>query len=71
MEMRGWHFYPIGGGITGTISYVGKDGVNLTCVMSHDNELFAGHENDPAWTGFNSAAPSLPILKRMGRRRVI
>lgn len=65
-EMRCWRFNYVGnnGGIV--IGYVGKDGVNLSTSFGFHQDIYAGHENDPAWTGFNSAYPFLAYIKKHG-----
>lgn len=66
-EMTSWKFGAVGntGGIN--ISYLGKDGVYLSRSFPLDNDMYSGHETDPTWTGYDSAAPILAYIKKYGK----
>lgn len=66
-EMTLWKFAYIGNSGGMTISYLGKDGVTLSNILAFDKDIYAGHETDPLWTNYDSAAPFLAYIKKNGK----
>ena len=65
-EMKGWTAGVINDSAGITVGYIGSDDVPTVLVFPMPKSLFAGHENDPSWTQYNSAAPILAYIKQFG-----
>lgn len=65
-EMRSWKFNIVGDSGSLNISYLGKDGINLSRGFPLSKEMYAGHETDRTWTEYDSAGPFLAYIKKNG-----
>ena len=65
-EMRNWKFGTAGDSAGISIGYIGADGQLLLSELPLSKDEVSGHENDPTWTGIDSAAPFLAYIKKNG-----
>lgn len=65
-ELKGWTAGVLGDSAGVTFGYIGSDGVPLTVGLPMGKDLFQGHENDPSWTKYDSAAPILAYINKYG-----
>lgn len=65
-EMRNWNFGTAGDSAGISIGYIGADGQLLLSELPLSKDEVSGHENDPTWTGTDSAAPFLAYIKKNG-----
>lgn len=70
-ELKSWKMGVNGDSASINIGYIGSDGGNSTAsitlgIKSSGTSLVEGHENEPSWTGYDSAAPILAYIKKYG-----
>lgn len=65
-EMKGWKAGVVGDSAGISFGYIGQDGAPLTTSFPMPKSMFAGHETDPSWTGYDSTAPILAYIRKYG-----
>ncbi|AFM40424.1 hypothetical protein Desaci_1401 [Desulfosporosinus acidiphilus SJ4] len=65
-EMKGWKMGVVGNTASINFGFIGSDGASLVSTQPIPLSMVAGHENDPSWTGYDSAAPILAYIKQYG-----
>lgn len=65
-EMKGWKMGVVGDSAGINFGFIGSDGSSLVSMQPIPLSMVAGHENDPSWTSYDSAAPILAYIKQYG-----
>lgn len=65
-ELKMWKMGVRGDSASINFGYIGSDGASLVSTLPIEPSLVAGHENDPSWTQYDSAAPLLAYIKKYG-----
>ncbi|MCB8818314.1 hypothetical protein [Desulfosporosinus shakirovi] len=65
-ELKMWKMGVVGNTASINFGYIGSDGASLVSTQPIPLSMVAGHENDPSWTSYDSAAPILAYIKQYG-----